>query len=720
MSQRNRIAWLFAWFCSACTAIPAVAAEEQTVTVYRDVWGVPHVYAETEAAGAYGLGYAQAEDRLGDIYQAVRTGLGRMSEAFGKQYVEQDYIMKLCRNEELAREAWNTTSPELKAVSEGFTAGVIAYTKDHPDKVPEYSLDLEPWMIATVGRAMILRWPLGTIQDDLKNGRKREAPAMGSNQWSVAPSRSADGRAILLADPHLTWEGLAVLYEARVHAGDLNMNGFFVIGSPLMGFGHTAHVGWANTTGGPDTSDVYEIKLKIGLGMSYEYDGEQRPVKVKVIEIPIKDSKALRRPALYTHLGPLVAEPDRKTGKAYVGASPYLDSTGLFEQFYKMNKAKNAKEFYAALGMNQYNEQNVMFADTSGTIGYVRNGATPIRPEGYDWSRPVPGDSSKTAWKGIHSIDDLVHIFNPPQGYMQNCNISPANMMVNSSLTPDKYRDYVYNVSWDLNNPRGRRSVEILDADDSVTVAEAEQYAMDVYDRLAPMWKDTLKQAAAANDDLVQNQKELAAAIAAIQAWDGRLTADATATCAYKFWRLKCGEQIDCTPLAKAEPLPKDAQRKLIELLGQTVKELEEKYGRWDIAWGEVHRIGRGDLRFPVGGSDFQSGNREANFTETLLDVGSKDDPQHPGKYLAHKGSMSTILMFFGKDGIESKSCICWGQSADPASPHYMDQGEKLYGHQKMKPTFWKKADLLQNLESERVLTVQPLETLQKSDAAGE
>ena len=174
-------------------------------------------------------------------------------------------------------------------------------------------------------------------------------------------------------------------------------------------------------------------------------------------------------PALYTHLGPVVGEPDIKNGVAFVGASPYMKQTGLYAQFYQTAMAKNVHDVNLAMGLHQYNEQNVMSADTEGNISYVRNGATPIRPEGFDWSRPVDGTTSKTAWTGIHPQSDLVHIVNPAQGYMQNCNISPANMMIDSPMTPDKYKNYIYNVSWDQNNPRGRRTIELLHKDSSVT-----------------------------------------------------------------------------------------------------------------------------------------------------------------------------------------------------------------------------------------------------------
>ncbi len=143
--------------CVSLVWLAAPGADEPalkgSVTLYRDTWGVPHIYAKTEAEGAYGLGYAQAEDRLDDIYINLRTGLGRMAEAFGKQHVEQDYIMRLCRNEELAKKYWATAPKHVKDVTAGFMAGIQRYVADHPEKVPKFAIQLEPWQVLTVGRA---------------------------------------------------------------------------------------------------------------------------------------------------------------------------------------------------------------------------------------------------------------------------------------------------------------------------------------------------------------------------------------------------------------------------------------------------------------------------------------------------------------------------------------------------------------------------------------
>lgn len=699
------------------------ALADNQVTVYRDTWGVPHVYATTERAGAYGLGYAQAEDRLDDLHSAVRTGLGSMSEAFGEEYVQQDYLMRQWRNAELAQSYWQTAPEHVKQLVTSFVDGVKAYQVQHPDRLPAHAVELEPWMIFTIGRAMTLRWPIGTIMDDLREGERRrdasakgaQGPAERSNQWAVAASRSAEHVPILLTDPHLTWEGLAVLYEARVHAGDLHMNGYFLIGSPIVGIGHNQHVGWAMTTGGPDTSDVYEIKFRVLPKPQYEYDGEWRDVEVKMLSIPVKGKAAVTRPAFYTHLGPVMSEPDMKNGRAMVGASPYFEQTGLFEQSYQMAKSKSVQELFDALGQNQFNEQNLMFADTHGHIGYLRSGATPIRPEGYDWNAPVPGHTSATAWKGLHPPEDLVYLFDPPQGYMQNCNISPQNMLVDSPLTPDKYPDYIYNVSWDSNNPRGQRTVRLLDSDDSVTEAEAISYAMDIYDDLAEVWQQELREAVASVKPAASQtaaaglaSPEFKHAVESMLAWDGKFTPESQVTSLYQFWRLKCGNEIDLSPLAERKPLDASARLRMLELLVQTIEEMKTKYGKWDIAWGDIHKVGRGGQLFPVGGTDFQSGNRQANFSETLFDVRSQPDPDNPDHFIANSGSMAMLLMFFHADGIKSYSCTPWGQTSNPQSSHYMDQGEKLYSPRKMKPTWWNKADLMSHIESTTTLTLTP------------
>jgi len=682
-------------------ALPAAA--EQTVTIYRDTYGVPHIYADTPAAAAYGLGYAQAEDRIEDIFKNVHTALGTMAEHFGPEHVEIDYAMRMVQNAKLCETYWQTAPPEVRELGDSYVRGVNAYLAEHPEKKPEYAIDLQGWHCAAIGRTMLLQWPLGTIMDDFR--QRTEKPPFASNAWAVAPSRSAGKCAVLLTDPHLTWEGLAVFYEARVTGGGLVMNGFFLVGTPALALGHNANVGWACTTGGPDTSDVYALRVrKATLGFQYLYDGEWRTPELKVFTIKVKGEKPRAMPAMYTVHGPLLEEPDLEKGVAYAGKTPYMDDAGFFNQQYAMCMSRDANEFFEALRLDSFMEQNILFADRKGNIGYARVGRTPIRPQGdWDWTRPVPGDTSATQWLGIHDLNDHVWIMNPPQGYMQNCNISPANMMEDSPLTPGKYPVYMYNCTWDKDNPRGRRAVQLLAADDSITVEEAKAIVMDVYDIASKPWQDALHQAFEQAGAEIRGNAALAAAVADILAWNCEFTQDSGAAPLVRVWRLKCQDKVDVAAIAEGKPLSPGDQQAMLEQLSAALDEMNQIYGGRRVLWGDVQVVGRGGQFFPCDGADFGGGG---NKTETLRDVEADESPAGSGRFVANSGTMAAMLMFFHEDGIESYTCTPWGQNADPESPHHVDQARELYSKRAMKPTWFTRDELMQHLESEKVLTI--------------
>ena len=692
--------------CLVVILLSSVAsAEPNKATLYRDTWGVPHVYADTWPEAAYALGYAQAEDRLEDIYRNVRTATGTMAEAFGEEFAEQDYYLRVFKNAEVCEEYWETAPKDLREICDNFMLGVEAYVTEHPEKKLECALELHGWHCVAIGRTMLLNWPLGVLQDEVN--RKKQAPAFGSNGFAVAPSRSAEGCPILMTDPHLTWEGLAVFSEGHIHTKAVDLCGYFIAGTPAPALGHSAYCAWACTTGGPDTSDVYMVKLNPENPMQYEYEKEWHDFEFGLIRIDVKDQAFEVKPALYSLYGPLVAEPDLEKNIAYCGATSYYDQVGMLEQMYQMATAKNCQEFYDALAMNQFMEQNLLFADREGNIQYVRVGRTPIRPEGnIDWSVPVPGGTDATRWLGIHSIDDMVQVKNPPQGYFQNCNVSPAVMMTDSPMTPDKYKDYIYNVSWDHNSPRGRRLFELLDADESITKEEAMAYTTDNYDLLTKPWQNALKAAVAAVGADKMKDAELEKAVNEFLQWDGRFMKESTIASIVKFWRLKCQKTIDIVAIADGQPLTSVDQEKMLDLMKETLTEMKAKYGSVEVPWGDITLIGRGGRYFPLESGDFGSGQDKKNQTETVLDVATKETPEGSGKYVGYNGSGTLMISFLHKEGIESYSLVAWGQSADPDSPHYVDQSEKLYAYRKMKPTWFEKEDLLKNVESEKIIAI--------------
>lgn len=695
------------WVAGACCGALlwwAGSAAAGEVTIYRDTWGVPHVYAENPNDASYGLGYAMAEDRLDDIHRNIRTALGIMCEVFGPDHYQTDLAMNLVRNAQVSQQGWAEAPEEVRVIAEHFIRGIQAYQSDHPEKVPDFAIDLYPWHTLAVGRTMILQWPLGNLMGKL--GRKPEKPAFSSNSYAVAPSRTADGSAVLLIDPHLTWESLAVFYEARVHAGDYQMDGFFIVGSPVVGLGHNGHVGWAMTTGGPDTGDVFMLKLKKDspLPTTYEYNGEWVTGRPRLITIRVKGESTPRvMPTLETKFGVAIGEPDMEHGVLYVGNTPYLEDTGILHQSYAMVKARTAADFYETLTMNHLMEQNVTYVDRAGNIGYVRVGRTPIRPDGVDPSRPIPAVSDAVLWRGIHDIKDHVQVLNPEAGYMQNCNISPATMMVGSPMTADRYVSYLYNVDWDKNNPRGKRMTALLDAATNMSREEAKAIAMDVYDILAKPWQAAVADAVAAHGAALADAPDAQAAAADIAAWNGEFTQDSTAATVMWRLRLKAQGSIDTQAIADGGKLSAEDAGKLAGLLAEAVAEMRETYGKFPVTWGETHVVGRAGRYFPYDGADF---GRGPIFTETVRDVESREDPPGSGRHVARSGSMAAMIIFFTPDRVDAYTCTPWGQSADPASPHHTDQAEKLYSKRQFKPTWFAKADLMENVTSEKVLTV--------------
>ena len=241
----------------------------------------------------------------------------------------------------------------------------------------------------------------------------------------IAPSRTTMNAPIAIIDPHVHWYEAMRFYEVRVYTPELNVAGVSILGAPLPTLGHSRYCSVAMTTGGPDTSDIFEEEINPSNPLQYRYDGQWRDMTVRKSTIDVKTAdKIEHRPIAisFSHHGPIVA---RKGDKAYAMAIPYAEEVGLMDQCFEMMTARNLSEMKKALSHLQLMAQNIMVATVQGDIYYLRNGRVPIRAAGVDPTRPIPGNTKATEWKGIHSISDLVQIENPACGWMQNCNCPP-------------------------------------------------------------------------------------------------------------------------------------------------------------------------------------------------------------------------------------------------------------------------------------------------------
>jgi penicillin amidase len=705
MGVRAVISLLVTALLCSFAQISCVAEE---VTLYRDEFGVPHIFAATEEGVAYGMGYAQAQDRLEELMKQYRRATGTMSEVFGQQFFRDDYRQRLWQHAAIAKEKYGDLSPKARATIEAYQQGVRKYMRDNPAEVPAWAPEIEPWMCIALSRYIIWGWPEGDAGGDLKRGGIEPDPIEyhGSNQWLVAPGRTAYGAPIACVDPHLSWYGQFRFYEARLYGGSIEYSGMAIVGMPFPVLGHNRYLSIAMTTGGPDAADCYEEELNPENSRQYKYDGKWRDMTVRTELLKVKDGDALREQKVeleYTHHGPVVA---RKNGKAYTLKLPYFDQVLLTDQAFKMITAKNLAEMKRALSMFQFMEQNIMVGTVDGDIFYLRNGRVPIRAAGYDYSRPLPGNTSKSEWLGIHSLDDLVQLQNPSQGYMQNCNISPQFLNRDCPLQASKWSDrpYLFNgfasvleMAKNRDNPLHQRAAQCLDElamEQKLTTDRAIEIAMSTGVFGADKWQDRLRQAWSSADKETKEKLGPSALVKLITEWNRRCDRDSIGAVAYRYWKDQFDDETKLMDRAGL-PTPASVSDKLvIEYLDKAAEKLNSDFNRLDVSYGEVYRVGRegGKRTWPVGGGSVRT-------IETPRAI-SFDRMGETPNYLGRGGQTSTQIVLLSQPP-KSWTVVPLGQSDHPDSPHFDDQAEKLFSNSKMKPTYFlDKEELLKHAES--------------------
>src|SRR5579862_1802206 len=362
------------------------------VTILRDEYGVPHIFAADAEGAAFGSGYAQAEDRLEELLKNYRRAEGTMAEAFGPEFFRDDWRQRVWRHRLVSEQHYKELSPQSRQIMEAFQAGVKQFMKEHPEQVPAWAPRLEPWQEVALGRYIIWGWPEGEAGGKLLRAGIQPDPIAyhGSNEMLLAPSRTAMHVPIAVVDPHLSWYGPFRFYEMRIYGGALEFSGASILGLPFPVLGHSRYASIAMTTGGPDTSDVYEEEVKDG---KYLFRGEWRPLETRTEKIGVKVADRIdwkEIPIESTVHGPIVAH---KNGKSYSISIPYADEVRLMDESWGMVTAHNLAEMKKALGMLQFMAQNIMVGTVDGDIYYVRNGRVPVRPADCDPSKPLPGAS---------------------------------------------------------------------------------------------------------------------------------------------------------------------------------------------------------------------------------------------------------------------------------------------------------------------------------------
>ena len=623
-----------------------------------------------------------------------------MAEVFGPGEFDEDLRQRVMRHAEISEARYGEISPKMRGVIAAYQRGISQFMKEHPEQVPSWAQEIHPWDVVALGRHIIWNWPMGEAAGDLEQAGVEfgKLSYRGSNEMLIGPKRTAMNAPIAIIDPHVHWYDAFRFYEVRIYTPEYNASGVAILGVPLPTLGHSRWCSVAMTTGGPDTSDIFEEEINPANPDQYRYDGQWRDLTIREVTIGVKngDKVEQRHVSLArSHHGPIVA---RKNGKAYAMALPYENEVGLTDQCYEMMTARNLKEMKQALSHLQLMAQNIMVATVQGDIYYLRNGRVPVRPAGVDPGRPIPGTLSATEWKGIHQMSDLVQIENPPCGWMQNCNCSPAAMMNQDQPARSLLRGSPLPLQ---RVALARRPPARGDGDGSARRRRQGDRRAGDRDRLQHPGLARRAVAGAARRGLEPCQgrrqvRRCGQLHELIHDWNRRTDPDSRGALAYYAFKKALGGDA----ARRTEPPASLTDAQILDAMRKGAAGIKALFGEVSVPFGRYFRVGRrgGERTWPVGGGSLQD---EGMATPRAISFAPTPDGK---QQVGHTGQSSTQIVVM-TDPPESYAVIPLGESDHKESGHWDDQAEKLFSQGKAVRTYFLRPDeLMKHVTSKKVL----------------
>lgn len=395
----------------------------ENITIARDSWGVAHIMARTDAEAAYGLAWANAEDNFATMQQLYMIGKGMYARYAGPDGAIYDYALQAFRVREIIAEKYESElSSAFRKYIDGYVAGVNAYADAHPDQVllkrlfPLSAKDvIQTYTVALLKEQGVASPVSNIINNRVPKADMRRTPAQGSNGFAISKQRTAEGKTFLLINPHQPLSGIGSNYEAHVHSDEgLNVHGGVWHGAMNPATFANEHLAVMTTTNQLDFVDVFQLEMNPNGKEEYKFDDQWMRLEKKVVKLHVKINRLLTLPVKRTvYWSKYGATFKNKSGFFSVRAGANMRITAA-EQIYRMNKATSFSEFKK--WASYFPIENFIYADKNDTIFLVNNGLVPKRSGSYDWSRTVPGNTTKTLWSEFRSIDELPHYINPKAG----------------------------------------------------------------------------------------------------------------------------------------------------------------------------------------------------------------------------------------------------------------------------------------------------------------
>jgi acyl-homoserine-lactone acylase len=668
MMMLRRFLVLLALLVAAPSAYAQDATLAKQVEIIRTAYGVPHIRAQNFKAAGYALGYAQVED-YGDIVPIMLLrARGELARVFGQDSIDSDFRNR--PNWLDATRGYALLSHETRDMYDGFAAGVNAYIRLHR---AEFRPGIEPRFTGIDALTTDMELPDRRSLERLLR-RLPEAPASerGSNAWALAPSRTRSGKAILLRNPHLDWD--AGYYEAHLTIpGVVDFYGDFRIGGPFQTIGgFNARLGWSTTNNAVDGDEVYALTVDPARPDHVLFDGASIPLRRETMTIAYKNGDRLAeesRELLSTSIGPVVGRSkDQVFVWKYAGGGDWR----LGEMWLRMMRARDLAEWKQALRMLAKPSSNFTYADADGNIFYVWYGQLPARPHvsGGD-TAVIAATSSRQVWTHLMPFDSLPQVQNPKGGYVHNENDTFHYTNLNEIISTGAFPA--------LPPPRlGLRTqlaLELISGKDKLSLEDVVRLKhttrMLLADRVKPDLLAALKTADAS--------AEVVAAAELLARWDNTVAPESRGSVLFDLWWTRYGEVRPDVRGAEREALlyrrPWTAEdpihtpeglrspERAVTAFVWAVREAKQRFGSWDVTWGEVHRARRGAVDVAAGGCPGGLGCFRVFWFSEAPD----------GKRVVSGGDGWVLAVEFGAVP-RAYSVLAYGESAKPASKHHADQ----------------------------------------------
>jgi penicillin amidase len=715
------------------------------VHVARDKWGIVHISANAIADCYVALGYAMAQDRLWHLDFHRRQAQGRLSEILGPGHLNAD---RLHRTVGLARSAETTElSDEAEMVLNAMSDGINAWMETNHPLPLEFDLlgyEPEPWSPAD--SISVWKWRWWMLTGRLNNiavseaARRHLPPDLfemfmsieaceetivpgegeaevggfdtveGSNNWAVGSSRSATGKPILASDPHNPVWHPSQWYQAQLTAPGMDAIGAIFTGTPGIYIGHTRNTAWGVTNHTASMRDLYVESVPQDNPEVYREAGDWRPFDIEEEEIKVRGQapeiltvrSTVRGPVVNAFIAPVDDLETPPLSLKWVGSEPFSG----FESMLALHRSQSVSDVLRALEHWPCPALNMVFADSTGRIGYHAVGHIPKRP--VTWHGFRPADDAAHIWDGYFPFEEQPHLVDPEADWVATANNPPWG-----GRGP-----YMSLGNWS-DGFRYRRIRERIQSKQTHTPEEVGAIQADVSHgraiELAPIVAEF------ARGGRSRRIRELGDLLAA---WDGAYDTDSVAPTIFTaFWerwlvrvsserfpervvplvsgraggaarRILLGDDVNWFP--NTQDIGKVVRQTLSDALDWLREKLGPRRSQW--RWGRVHRV-----RFAHPASSSEA-------LEALLDLGPYETSGGNGTVRAAgyglgrpfevTGLSSYRMVVDLGDPARSWSVTTGGQSGHPASAHYGDH-TALWLADAFHPLLMDPSDIQDNLEAE-------------------